>query len=72
MSHHRDTDPEAGELRPVAVAVAASIKTAALACRAALPICPRLWALAREVRTRAGLAPRADLAAVRLAPGIVP
>jgi len=72
MLHHIDAEPEAGEFRPIVVSIAASIETAALASRAALPISPRLWALAREVRARAGLAPRADFAAIRLVRGIVP
>lgn len=72
MLYHIDADPEAGELRPIVIFVAALIENAALATRAPLPIPPRLWALARDVRARAGLAPRADFAAIRLVPGAVP
>jgi len=72
MLHHIDADPEAGELRPIVEPVAAAIETAALASRAPLPIPPRLWALAREVRARAGLATCADFAAIRLVRGVVP
>ena len=64
MLHHIEADPGAGELRPIIEPVAASLETAALASRAPLPIPPRLWALAREVRARAGLAPRADIAVI--------
>ncbi len=71
-SRHHPLREEAGDLQPICIAIAAAIGTAARATPACLPDAPRLRKLAREVRARAGLAPCADFAAIRLVRGIVP